>query len=125
MCLVLLEPLPRVLSAITRYEVLQDLKDSGAVVRLSPETGRKHQLRVHCASVLDAPILGDGKYGKRGTPEALRGILGDGPKPLHLHMQRVVLRSWNGQGRDLTIEAPLPPHFSETLRRLGIELRNR
>ncbi len=30
---------------------------------LYPWTGRKHQLRVHCASVLKAPILGDDKYG--------------------------------------------------------------
>uniref|UniRef100_H3GII5 Pseudouridine synthase RsuA/RluA-like domain-containing protein n=1 Tax=Phytophthora ramorum TaxID=164328 RepID=H3GII5_PHYRM len=31
--------------------------------RLSPRTGRKHQLRVHCAQELGAPIVGDDKYG--------------------------------------------------------------
>jgi 23S rRNA-/tRNA-specific pseudouridylate synthase len=25
--------------------------------------GRKHQLRIHCARVLSAPILGDARYG--------------------------------------------------------------
>lgn len=30
---------------------------------LKPFTGRKHQIRVHCASQLQAPILGDEKYG--------------------------------------------------------------
>ncbi|KAL4106326.1 hypothetical protein PRIC1_004377 [Phytophthora ramorum] len=30
---------------------------------LSPRTGRKHQLRVHCAQELGAPIVGDDKYG--------------------------------------------------------------
>ena len=32
-------------------------------LELRPLTGRKHQLRVHCAEVLGTPILGDYKYG--------------------------------------------------------------
>lgn len=32
------------------------------LLKLRPQTGRKHQLRVHCADVLLAPILGDKKY---------------------------------------------------------------
>ena len=36
-------------------------------LRLIPETGRTHQLRVHCAQGLGTPILGDALYGK--TPE--------------------------------------------------------
>ncbi|KAL4130093.1 hypothetical protein PRIC2_006099 [Phytophthora ramorum] len=32
-------------------------------LQLSPRTGRKHQLRVHCAQELGAPIVGDDKYG--------------------------------------------------------------
>ncbi|TDH71632.1 hypothetical protein CCR75_009638 [Bremia lactucae] len=32
-------------------------------LQLRPYTGRKHQLRIHCAQVLRAPILGDTKYG--------------------------------------------------------------
>ena len=42
-----------------------------SLVSMSPLTGRKHQLRVHCSAVLHAPILGDTKYGK-GMPEALQ-----------------------------------------------------
>ncbi|KAI8598854.1 pseudouridine synthase [Dissophora ornata] len=33
-----------------------------ALLHLYPQTGRKHQLRVHCAQLLNAPILGDIKY---------------------------------------------------------------
>ena len=33
-------------------------------LRLIPETGRTHQLRVHCSQGLGAPILGDALYGK-------------------------------------------------------------
>ncbi|KAL4129171.1 hypothetical protein PRIC2_005182 [Phytophthora ramorum] len=36
---------------------------TGAWLQLSPRTGRKHQLRVHCAQELGAPIVGDDKYG--------------------------------------------------------------
>lgn len=39
-------------------------------------TGRKHQLRVHCASVLSAPIVGDARYGStRGALQ--RSLLAD------------------------------------------------
>ena len=34
---------------------------------LFPETGRKHQLRVHCAQGLGTPILGDLRYGPNET----------------------------------------------------------
>ncbi|KAI9915469.1 hypothetical protein PsorP6_006811 [Peronosclerospora sorghi] len=35
----------------------------GTWPQLRPLTGRKHQLRVHCAHVLNDPILGDTNYG--------------------------------------------------------------
>lgn len=48
-------------SAITRWHVLQ--RDIGSVrLLLRPETGRTHQLRVHCAA-MGHPIIGDGLYG--------------------------------------------------------------
>jgi RluA family pseudouridine synthase len=46
--------------AVTRYAVVAEA-DGRQWVRLWPETGRTHQLRVHLAS-LDAPILGDRLY---------------------------------------------------------------
>ena len=42
-------------------------------LRLIPETGRTHQLRVHCAQGLGVPILGDALYGK--APEGEIGRL--------------------------------------------------
>ena len=42
-------------------------------LRLIPETGRTHQLRVHCAQGLGTPILGDALYGK--APEGEIGRL--------------------------------------------------
>ncbi|KAG2440512.1 hypothetical protein HYH02_010390 [Chlamydomonas schloesseri] len=40
-------------------------------VELQPETGRRHQLRIHCARKLGAPIIGDGRYGYAGLPPRL------------------------------------------------------
>lgn len=54
--------------AVTRYEVLGNV-EGHARVALWPETGRTHQLRVHCAHVdgLCNPIVGDRLYGTAGA----------------------------------------------------------
>lgn len=48
--------------AITRYKVIKS-HHGYTWLELCPLTGRKHQLRVHCAEVLGTPIVGDYKYG--------------------------------------------------------------
>lgn len=48
-------------SALTYWQVLQR-KDNIVRLLLKPETGRTHQLRVHCAA-MGFPIIGDGLYG--------------------------------------------------------------
>ncbi len=55
-----------------------DVKDGLALYRLQPHTGRKHQLRVHMASI-GAPILNDGFY-----PDALPEQADDFTRPLKL-----------------------------------------
>ncbi len=56
------------LEAVTRYEVLA--REQGRTrVALFPLTGRTHQLRVHAALGLGAPIVGDRLYGHfQGQP---------------------------------------------------------
>jgi 23S rRNA pseudouridine1911/1915/1917 synthase len=49
--------------AVTRYETVEKL-DKYSLVKLLPETGRTHQLRVHLAHI-GHPVVGDTIYGRR------------------------------------------------------------
>ncbi|PKA57873.1 RNA pseudouridine synthase 3, mitochondrial [Apostasia shenzhenica] len=49
--------------AKTEYRVLGPTINGCSWLELRPLTGRKHQLRVHCAEALGTPIVGDYKYG--------------------------------------------------------------
>ena len=58
-------------TAITHYKTLERL-DGAAMIECRLETGRTHQVRVHCASI-GHPLLGDPAYGR--TPKQLRPVL--------------------------------------------------
>lgn len=58
-------------SAVTHYKVIERLAHA-AVIECRLETGRTHQVRVHCASI-GHPLLGDPAYGR--TPKPLRPLL--------------------------------------------------
>ena len=49
-------------AAVTEWRVI-DRRDGKTRVAFTPRTGRTHQLRVHAAVGLDAPIVGDRLYG--------------------------------------------------------------
>ncbi len=49
--------------AITRWE-LRERHEGLSLVAFMPETGRTHQIRVHAASGIGIPLLGDPVYGK-------------------------------------------------------------
>jgi tRNA pseudouridine32 synthase/23S rRNA pseudouridine746 synthase len=72
-----------------------------AWLELTPQTGRTHQLRAHCAAI-GHPILGDGIYGNTKSPLLLlaRSII----LPLDPHV---------------TATASVPEHMQDALRRLG------
>lgn len=57
--------------ARSRYQVVERLHQNAAMpltrVELTPETGRTHQLRIHC-QLLGHPILGCDLYGGRAWP---------------------------------------------------------
>jgi 23S rRNA pseudouridine1911/1915/1917 synthase len=84
--------------AVTRYAIVARAAGR-CFVRLWPDTGRTHQLRVHLA-LLQAPILGDRLY---GDPQAAPRLL--------LHARQITLPAVAGEGVR-TFTAPLPPAFA-------------
>lgn len=96
--------------AITLYEVETSLSNGLSFLRLEPKTGRTHQLRVHCAQVLDCPILGDGKYGGAKAQCLPRRAT------IKLHATKISFESLSGKGT-IEVEAPMPLDFEGFLRR--------
>jgi tRNA pseudouridine32 synthase/23S rRNA pseudouridine746 synthase len=67
-------PDPKGQRAVTRWAVVAQA-GGRALVRFTPETGRTHQLRVHAASGLGLPILGDPVYGNgQGSGTLLHAV---------------------------------------------------
>ncbi len=98
--------------AVTEYNTLASHPSGIAFVELKPLTGRTHQLRVHCQT-MGAPILGDPKYGT--GKNRIDGM--DGELRLHLHAAHIVFPHPDlGQ---ITMRAPLPDYFENTLRHFG------
>ena len=103
------------LRAVTRYRVIDAAGRKAAWLALLPETGRTHQLRVHCVA-LGTPILGDGKYG--GAHASLPGL--EARPALHLHARAI--RMPHPERGNLEVRAPLPRHMQETFAFLGFNL---
>lgn len=80
--------------ARTTFEVLSR-HDARAALLLRPHSGRTHQLRIHCAAGLGAPIVGDTLYGGAAAPR------------LMLHAHRITVPH-PSTGAPLVITAPLP-----------------
>lgn len=93
-------------AARTLYAVMDNAGRKAAWLAMMPQTGRTHQLRLHCA-YLNNPIVGDGKYG--GEDAFLGGLVS---KKLHLHARRI--RCPHPAGGMLDVTAPLPRHMRET-----------
>ncbi len=91
--------------AVSRYRTLG--RAPGMTwLELKPETGRTHQLRVHCTAA-GCPILGDRLYGPTG---------GDGQ--LHLHARSILLPLSNNKP-PVSVTAPPPPHMLAALTACG------
>lgn len=106
-------------AAITVYRVLGRAPHL-ALVELSPETGRTHQIRVHLAAA-GHPIIGDDLYGgprHHGVREAVLRHALSVDHPL-LHAWRLGLRL-PGDERERRFEAALPRDFRAALTACGL-----
>ena len=105
-------------TAVTVWNVVHRLRNGLTWMELEPRTGRKHQLRRHCAHVLKTPILGDTRYGSNDVMENSHG--------LHLCSRFLSFRklpttgggSKRSQRSDgngiVSVVAPLPLHMKES-----------
>lgn len=108
----------------SKYHTIAHTRNAISMLALRPRTGRTHQLRVHCAQVLGAPILGDYKYGP-GCPVQLRDFLdlpvsGDGLN-LHLHSREIAFNH-PLTGKPMHFVAPPPDHMQSTMKQLDYQL---
>ncbi len=65
-------PSDRTRHAVTHYRVMKRIA-TRALIELTPETGRRNQIRVHLADA-DCPIIGDQKYEARTNPAGRLGL---------------------------------------------------
>ena len=91
--------------ALTRYKVLGRAPGM-SWLELTPETGRTHQLRVHCAAA-GCPIVADRLYG-HARPDTM----------LHLQSHTIVLPLSKSKP-PISVSAPPPPHMLDALRACG------
>ncbi|MGE0825132.1 MAG: RluA family pseudouridine synthase [Candidatus Binatia bacterium] len=97
--------------AISQYEVVSE-HNLVSLVRLFPETGRTHQLRVHLAAV-GHPIIGDPVYGSRGVMRGVPSAIADFPRQA-LHAER--LRFFHPATHEpIMVYAPYPQDFVSLL----------
>jgi 23S rRNA pseudouridine1911/1915/1917 synthase len=106
--------------AVTRFEVLERFRGA-TFLRLAPETGRTHQLRVHLAA-LGHPIVGDRVYGGVRTrrpasvPASVATALDACPRQA-LHAEAIAF-AHPVSGQRIEVRAPLPPDLSRLLESL-------
>lgn len=88
--------------AITHYRTIHSYSDT-ALLELTLDTGRTHQIRLHLAH-LGYPIIGDGMYGMR-SPWMTR-------QALHAASISFIQLKDN---HEITIQAPLPKDFVDAI----------
>lgn len=97
-------------SAVTEYRTLE-LFPLHTLLEVHPQTGRTHQIRLHCAFI-GCPVVGDKVYGRK-TPSIQLGRH-------FLHAARLVL-SLPGEAQPRAFAAALPHELDQVLRVLRRE----
>ncbi len=96
--------------AVTRYEQLAT-GEGWSLLALMPETGRTHQLRLHCMG-LGCPIIGDAFYGVKEGPFSASA------QPMMLHAEAITVPLYHKK-EPITVRAPLPEAMVRLMGELG------
>ena len=91
--------------AVTHFEV-EELLQRHALLRVTLETGRTHQIRVHLAAI-ELPVAGDPVYGRPGELGLERQFL---------HAARLAF-THPITGADVDVSSPLPEDLATALER--------
>ena len=111
---------PRPQRAITDYKVLSNATSDLSWVQFSPKTGRTHQLRLHSAFSLNAPIVGDDLYGRRqNTDSVLHSMLAT--NNLFLFAYKITFQH-PGTGRMMTLRASVPDFMLPVMKFLEFKI---
>ncbi|KAI9134101.1 RluA family pseudouridine synthase [Acaryochloris sp. CCMEE 5410] len=95
-------------AAVTHWQILQPLGNY-ALVKFRLETGRTHQIRVHCAQ-MGWPIVGDPLYSRGRSLKV--NLSGQVLHAWHLSLKHPVFHT------EISVQAPLPIDFVKLLNRL-------
>ena len=95
--------------ACTHVEILCENADGYKLLRLTLDTGRTHQIRVHMAHI-GMPLTGDALYGD-DMGIALRQML---------HSTKIIF-THPFSGEKICVAAPLPQDFTNVLRKTGLQ----
>lgn len=94
-------------AAVTRWKAVE-LFPGAALLEVTLQTGRQHQIRIHLAHV-GLPILGDLVYGRDRAPR------GPVPAPRQMLHARLLAFVHPLTGAKVRVEAPLPEDFRRAL----------
>lgn len=97
----------------TSYVVEERFSGPFTLVRLHPETGRQHQLRVHMAA-LGHPLVGDARYGGGHRLELAIGGGAIVVERYALHASELVFRH-PANGGEMRMVAPLAPDMRDAV----------
>ena len=107
--------------AVTEYKVLSEASGLLSWVLFKPKTGRTHQLRLHSAFSLKAPIIGDDLYGNRRdmADEVLGSVLHT--KKLFLFAYRITFRHPR-DNKEITLSANVPDFMQSVIKFLELQI---
>ena len=106
--------------AVTEYRVLSRVPGVLTWIEFLPKTGRTHQLRLHSAFTLNAPIIGDDLYGRnKKMPGDMEAVFTTNNLFLFAYKITFVHPS---TGRLMTFRAPVPNFMRTVMELLEFEL---
>lgn len=116
-------------TAYTAYQTVENATEDFTWLELKPSTGRKHQLRIHCANMLGTPIVGDSRY---GSDRGLKTITAEHdwmylhsqciefPQLTKVHVGRPRPQLGPNLKSHVRVEAPLPVHMENFWKENGL-----